>query len=186
MAEQLCVGALIGYTHTGVVALARDGMVDLDVPDDGIDVELWVEEYFGGRRPRTAVPPSAGRHRRRGTDHQYGFGRMDYEGMFAVFNEHNDTATGAPHPLAALRMTANEWDDEQRLQRAVGYTAVAVAHTAIAGAARMHSLDSMLPVTPQRQGESTNEAVVVSDLRYTVPSASARRWVASARQPYAR
>ena len=40
MAEQLCVGALVGYTQTGVVDLVRDGMVDLDVPDDNIDLEL--------------------------------------------------------------------------------------------------------------------------------------------------
>ena len=46
MAEQLCVGALIGYTQTSVVDLARDGMVDLDVPDDGIDLELWFEDYL--------------------------------------------------------------------------------------------------------------------------------------------
>jgi hypothetical protein len=44
---------------------------------------------------------------------------MNYEGMFAVFNEHNDRETGAPHPLAPLRMTAAEWNTEQRLQHGV-------------------------------------------------------------------
>jgi len=46
MAEQLCVGALLHYTQTAVVDLARDGMVNLDVPDDGIDLKVWVEEHL--------------------------------------------------------------------------------------------------------------------------------------------
>lgn len=48
----------------------------------------------------------------------------------------NSLYKGAPHPLAALRMTA-EWETEQRLQRAVESTAIAVAQAAVAGAARI-------------------------------------------------
>ena len=134
MAEQLCVGALIGYTQRGVVDLARDGMVDLDVADGGIDVELWVEEYLADVDHELLYDPALDGIDDEVTDHQYGFGRMDYEGMFAVFNEHNDTDTGAPHPLASLRMAAPEWDDERRLQRAVATASVAAAQAAVAGA----------------------------------------------------
>ena len=149
MAEQLCVGALLHYTETavvdlareGMVDLAREGMVDLDDPDDGIDVDVWVEEYLTDVDHELLYDPALDGIDDVVTDHQYGFGRMDYEGMFAVFNEHNDTSTGAPHPLAPLRMTAAEWETEQRLQRAVGSAAVAAALAAVAGAARIHLTD---------------------------------------------
>jgi hypothetical protein len=45
--------------------------------------------------------------------------------------------------LAPLRMTATEWDGEQRLQQAAAAAAVAVAvaQAAVAGAARIHLAD---------------------------------------------
>ena len=146
MAEQLCVGALIGYTQTDLVDLARDGVVDLNVADDGIDLELWVEAYLADVDHELLYDPALDGIDDEVTDHQYGFGRMDYEGMFAVFNEHNDTFTGAPHPLASLRMTAGEWETEQRLQRAVAQASVAVARAAVAGAARIHLADDGVDV----------------------------------------
>ena len=146
MAEQLCVGALVGYTQTDLVELARDGMVDLDVADDGIDLELWVEAYLADVDHELLYDPALDGIDDDTTDHQYGFGRMDYEGMFAVFNEHNDRETGAPHPLAPLRMTAAEWQVEQRLQQAVAAASVAVARAAVAGAARVHLADPGMDV----------------------------------------
>ena len=82
---------------------------DLDVPDDRIDLELWAEEYLADVDHVLLYDPALDGIGDEITDHQYGFGRMDYEGMFAVLNEHNDAHTGAPHPLAALCMTATEW-----------------------------------------------------------------------------
>jgi len=143
MAEQLCVGVLTHYTQTAVVDLARDGAVALDLPnqDDGVDLTLWTDLHLADVDHELLHDPALDGIDDEATDHQYGFGRMDYEGMFAVFNEHNDTSTGAPHPLAPLRMTADEWDTEQRLQQAAAAAAVAVAQAAVAGAARIHLAD---------------------------------------------
>jgi hypothetical protein len=58
MAEQLCVGALIHYTQTAVVDLARDGAVDLDLrhdDDGGVDLTLWTDLYLTDVEPRAAV-----------------------------------------------------------------------------------------------------------------------------------
>ena len=143
MAEQLCVGVLTHYAQTAVVDLARDGAVDLELPhqDDGIDPTLWTDLYLADVDHELLYDPALDGIDDDATDHHYGFGRMDYEGMFAVFNEHNDTSTGAPHPLAPLRMSTDEWDTERRLQQAAAAAAVAAAQAAVAGAARIHLTD---------------------------------------------
>lgn len=138
MAEQLCVGALIGYAETAVVDPARDGMVDLDVSGDGVDLATWTDLYLADVDHELLYDRALDGIDDDTTDHQYGFGRMDYDGMFASFNERNERHTGAPHPLAPLRMTAAEWDTEQRVQQAVAAATVAVARAAVTGAASVH------------------------------------------------
>ena len=152
VADALLIGLLprqfrdraAGDWRRWLATFTTGGMVDLDVADDGIDLEVWVEEYLADVDHKLLYDPALDGIDDEVTDHQYGFG--DYEGMFAVFNEHNDAFAGAPHPLASLRMTAAESEAEQRLQRAVATASVAVARAAVAGADRIHLADDGVDV----------------------------------------
>lgn len=67
------------------------------------------------------------------TGMQYGFGRMDYEGMFALFNDANESVHGAPHPLAALRLSDFEFEADRRLRELVLNATEDVARAVVSG-----------------------------------------------------
>lgn len=133
MAEQLYVGAIVHYATTAVPDLLQEDSLDFDVPNDGIDVDVWIESYLSDVDHELLYDPAVDGIDDESTQHRYAFGRMDYEGMFAAFNERLEGSTGAPHPLASLRMTADEWRHEQQLRHSIATASVAVAQTATAG-----------------------------------------------------
>lgn len=131
MAEQLLVAALVSYVRDVAEDWYRDGL--LDVPPDTARLDEWLERYLEDADHELLYDPSLDGIDDESTDFQYGFGRMDYEGMFAGFNELGRRWRGSPHPLAPLRMTEPEADEEEHVRRAAVELSARVARAALAG-----------------------------------------------------
>ncbi|HVL98274.1 MAG TPA: hypothetical protein VM324_03175 [Egibacteraceae bacterium] len=133
MAEQLAVGILADYAERDLTELADDGLVDLLLPEHGLHVRDWLDAYLDDFDHELLYDRSADGIDDLSTGDQYGFGRMDYEGMFAVFNELDDRWRGLAHPMAPLARDEAERILEDHLQASVVALAARTAEAAVAG-----------------------------------------------------
>lgn len=133
MAEQLLVGILFDTARGLADDLHADGTLAGEAPPQPERLDDWLELYLEDTDHEVLHDPSLDGIDDESTDFQYGFGRMDYEGVFAVFNEHNVRLHGSPHPLAPLRMSEQEADKEDHVHRAVNELSLPVAKAALAG-----------------------------------------------------
>lgn len=133
MAEQLLVGILVDTASGLADDVDADEAFACQAPPQPQRLDFWLELYLEDADHEVLYNPALDGIDDESTGFQYGFGRMDYEGMFAVFDERNVRWHGSPHPLAPLAMSEPEADQEDHVRRAVNELSLAVAKAALAG-----------------------------------------------------
>ena len=123
MAEQLLIGILVDEAES-IEQIEEREERDLFSP-----LQEWLEEYLEDRDHEMLVRPDLDGIDNVSTNYAYGFGRMDYEGAFAIFNPRNDSRHGQPNPLADVR----DDTEDQEAKRLARRLAAEIASAALAG-----------------------------------------------------
>lgn len=133
MAEQILAAVLVHAAREQAEEWHTGGLLGEETPPQLHRLDDWLGRYLDDLDHEVLYDPAQDGIDDESTNYFYGFGRMDYDGMFADFSELGRRHRGSGHPLAPLHMTEREADEEAHVRAAVNALSAQVARAALVG-----------------------------------------------------